>query len=656
MSTSLFKLLLSLIGSLKHSSVFAAELIFISGVTATALGQTSEDLPIPASFKTEGIPAIKKTEIQNLFFDPSEIRSNLIWDVDRKNRRMLVTDENNSVYMLEEPMAKPIRLTEGFAPNKVKISPDGTAFAYNSDHEDEDNYMLFVYDFKQKSSRRITVLTGKDESVDSFAWNRLGDSLLYVKVDYDTKRSKLCRNNFSAETCSPVDLNGVWTVVEAEGDKVLLRKSKASTNHSLHIYDLKTNKIASLEEQGDVSKGFLFGSKAVWVSEGNAACQSSQCIFVSDVETIKPTVLKLPGSFTDFDDVLFSPAGTNLLVKKSKNGAESLNVLCLKDGKIKKVQSSIVSGTYVIWNIRWLNDTEFAYTLENNGKPASIYSYEINTHKKTDWTKEKLPSQLADKTKSPEAFNWKSFDGREIWGYLVRPIVQPQRKKSPVLVFVHGGPQLIDKPVFSTQDIRFISNLGITIIHTNIRGSSGFGKEFMDADNGGKRGDAVKDVRALLDWVEKQPDLDAGQIFLRGESYGGFVVLSTALQEPSRIKGVIAEYPLVSIRGLLSQDWIDEYARNEYGDPKDENLMKVLDQLSPLNNSGRWNNIPLFLTRGKLDQRNPEKDVTDLKTQLQNKNSEIWFIYANEDGHGFSGKYVTAAMFKFLKTKIKKEQ
>ena len=171
----------------------------------------------------------------------------------------------------------------------------------------------------------------------------------------------------------------------------------------------------------------------------------------------------------------------------------------------------------------------------------------------------------------------------------------------------------------------------------------------MDADNKEKRGDAVKDIQSLLDWIEKQPDLDANQIFLRGESYGGFIALSTALQEPNRIKGVIAEYPLVSIRGYLSQSWIDEVAKNEYGDPKDEQLMKRLDELSPLNNMDRWNKIPLFLTRGKLDERNPEKDVTDLKTQLQNKNSEVWFIYSTEDGHGFSGKYVIAAMYRISK-------
>ena len=623
---------------------------------ATAQQQDADTFPVPDSYKVEGIPPIKKSEVENLFYDPASIRSNLIWDADQKNRRLLVTDEKNAVYQLDAPMAQPVRLTQGFVPSKVKIRPDGTGFAYNSDHEDEDNYQLYYYDLKEKTPKKITAPTGKDESIESFAWTKTGDSLFYTKIDYDTKTSKLCQNNLSAETCFPADLKGVWRVVEADGNYVLLRYAKASTSNFLYAYDTKANKLPPLDEEGDVPRAFLFGTRVFWITEGNAACGASQCVLVADVKNIKPKRLNLPQNLMDFEDARFSPAGTNLLVQESKNGIDNLRVFRLRKDKIVKEFPPFVSGSYLVWDKRWLSETEVAYTLENNGKPASIHSYDINTNKKTDWTKEKLPPQLEGKTKSPELIKWKSFDGKEISGYVVRPAAAVQGKKSPVLIFVHGGPQLLDKPVFNTSDIRLASNLGLTIIHTNIRGSNGFGKEFMDADNREKRGGAVKDIRALLDWVEKQSDLDANQIFLRGESYGGFVVLSTALQEPTRIKGVIAEYPLVSIRGFLSQSWIDEYARTEYGDPKDENVLKKLDELSPLNNTSRWNNIPLFLTRGKLDQRNPEKDVTDLKTQLQNKNSEVWFIYSEEDGHGFSGKYVTAAMFKFLKTKISKEQ
>ncbi len=116
-----------------------------------------------------------------------------------------------------------------------------------------------------------------------------------------------------------------------------------------------------------------------------------------------------------------------------------------------------------------------------------------------------------------------------------------------------------------------------------------------------------------------------------------------------------AEYPLVSIRGMLSQSWVDEFAKNEYGDPKDEKLMSSLDDLSPLNNVGRLNKIPLLVTSGKLDSRNPEKNVIDLKDQLKARGADVWYIYSTTDGHGVSGRYVFAALYQFLKTNINKE-
>ncbi len=264
-----------------------------------------------------------------------------------------------------------------------------------------------------------------------------------------------------------------------------------------------------------------------------------------------------------------------------------------------------------------------------------------------------MPASLENKVASPEIIKWKSFDQKEISGYIVRP--KAGAKKSPVLIDIHGGPQILDKPFFNSQDIRLSSNLNIAIIRTNIRGSSGFGKEFLDADNKEKRGDPVKDIRSLLDWIEKQPELDSDRIIVRGESYGGFIALSAALQEPHRIKAVLAEYPMVSVRGYLSQSWIDEFAINEYGDPKDESLMKKLDDLSPLNNVSRWNGTPLFLTRGKRDERVPERDVVGLKSQLQDQGTEVWFIYDNEAGHGVGSRYVTAAMYEFLRKQIRRK-
>ena len=634
-------------------------LTLVSGISPTGAqeekAQSGSDVfPVPDSYKTEGIPPIKKSKVENLFYDPASIRSNLIWDTNKKYRKMLVTDDTNNIFLLDAPLSPPVKLIEKIVPSSVKVRPDGNSFAYTDDHEDEDNYQLYLYDLKEKTPKKIVALTGKDESIDSFIWSKTGDSLFYMRVDYDAKTSKLCRYDFQKENCYPIDMKGVWSVIQDNGSKLMIKNFKAPSDQHFYVYDYTANKLTSIDEKNNSPKGFLVGDRVFWTSEGsNENCRQNPCILSQNLKKGTVAQLKLPDDIKSLYEIKISPEGTNLMVQETKDGIDQLRVFKVSDGKIGKEIPPFISGSFVIWNTRWLSDEEIVYTLENIGKPASIQSYNIKTKQFTDWTRERLPAQLNGKVKSPEVIKWNSFDRKEISGYIVRPAVA--QGKSPVLIFVHGGPPVLDRPVFNSQDIRLAANLGLTIIHTNIRGSNGFGKEFMDADNKEKRGDAIKDIQSLLDWVQKQPDLDSQRIYLRGESYGGFVVLSTALQESSRIKGVIAEYPLVSVRGYLSQSWIDEAAKNEYGDPKEEDLMKSLDAISPLGNTKRWSKIPLFMTRGKLDARVPEKDVTDLKTQLQTDGTDVWFIYSNEDGHGVEGRYVFAAMYEFLKKQINKE-
>jgi dipeptidyl aminopeptidase/acylaminoacyl peptidase len=642
-------------GLIKPMAMIGCLLMLIAGsvLEITAQNEKTDDFPIPESYKTEGIPPIKKFDVEHLFYDPSTIRSNLIWDTDTKNRRLLVTDETNNIHFLTSPLAQPVKLIEKVIPYSVRINPNGKNFAYNSDHEDEDNYQLYLYDFNDKTSKKLVDLVGKDESIESFVWSKNGDALHFMRVDYDGKTSKLCKFDFIAEKCFPVELKGTWSVIQAEGNKVILKNFKSSSNQLLYVYDYQLNKLMSVDEKGNSRKSFLVGDRVFWTSEGNEYCKSDPCLLSMNLKNNKIIQVELPKNLDNMYEVKFSPDGNNILIQETREGVDHLRIFRLKKDKIVREFPQFINGSFVIWNTRWLSDNEVAYTLENSGKPASIQSYNLDTKKTTDWTKERLPALLENKVKPPKVIKWKSFDGREISGYIIRP--QNESGKTPVMIFIHGGPTMLDRPGFSAQDIRLSSKLGLTIIHTNIRGSSGFGKEFMDADNKENRVNAVKDIQSLIDWIKDQPDLDSNKIFLRGESYGGFIAFSTALQEPKDIKGVIAEYPLVSIRGYLSQSWIDEAAKNEYGDPKDESLMKKLDELSPLNNMGRWNKIPVLLTRGRRDERVPEKDVTDLKTQLQNNGTELWYIFSNEDGHGFGGKYVFAAMYQFLKKQINKK-
>ena len=229
-------------------------LTFASAITLSA--QETDVYPVPDSYKTEGIPTIKKSEVENLFYDPSTIRSNLIWDADRKNKRLLVTDEKNNVYLLDSALSKPVHLIEKIIPDSLKVRPDGESFAYRSDHENEDNYQLYLYNFKDKSTKKLTMLGGKDESVESYAWSKTGNLLFYAKVDYDSKTSKICQSDLLSEKCFPADLKGIWSVIDAGENKILLKYWKASSSQFLYIYDTQTDKLTPIEEKGNSRNRF----------------------------------------------------------------------------------------------------------------------------------------------------------------------------------------------------------------------------------------------------------------------------------------------------------------------------------------------------------------------------------------------------------------
>lgn len=639
----------------KALSYCLAWVAFVSTFGSASIhAQAPDDFPVPETYRVEGIPPIKKSEVEHLFFEPTSIRSNLIWDADQKNRRLLVTDETNNIYLLESPLSKPTKLTEKGVPNSVRVSPDGRSYIFTSDHEDPDNFQLYLYDFKDRAAKKAATLTGKDESIESAVWSRTGEHIYYTKIDYESKASRLCQSVSLTETCFNNDLKGIWYVLDADEKRILLKHWKSSSNQSLHSFEIGTHSLSTIENKGNSPKGGFAGGYVLYSSDRNDLCRGRACIVAFDLKSRRAKALNLPKDLASVHDFKVSPGSDNLLIQETRDGVDHLRIFKFKKGRLGKEVPPFIKGSFVIWNTRWLGNQEVVYTIENNGKPASIQSFNLTTGAVADWTKERLPEALEGKVHPTEIIKWNSFDKKEISGYIVRP--RTNERRLPVLIRAHGGPQLLDRPVFNSNDTTLASQLGIAIIHTNIRGSSGFGSEFMNADDREKREHAVKDIRALLDWVEKQEDLDSNQIYLRGESYGGFVVLSAGMHEPSRVKAVIAESPIVSIRGYLSQSWVDEFSRIEYGDPKDEALMAKLDALSPLNNADRWNKIPLLLTRGKRDGRIPEANVVDLKNQLQNQNTEVWYIYSTEDGHGFDGRYVFASIYKFLKTQIEKRR
>ena len=172
-----------------------------------------------------------------------------------------------------------------------------------------------------------------------------------------------------------------------------------------------------------------------------------------------------------------------------------------------------------------------------------------------------------------------------------------------------------------------------------MRGSAGYGKTYLTLDNGFRREDSVRDIGALLDWIESRPDLDQSRVAVFGGSYGGYMVLASAVHYSDRLKAAV---DIVGISNFVTflentQDYRRDLRRVEYGDERDPEMRAHLQKISPLNNVDRIA-VPLFVVQGENDPRVPVTEATQMVAALRANGNTVWYMNALNEGHGYRKK------------------
>ena len=230
--------------------------------------------------------------------------------------------------------------------------------------------------------------------------------------------------------------------------------------------------------------------------------------------------------------------------------------------RVKGVPAGSVQG------LEWRpGSEELGFNLTSPKTPWNAFSVNLLTGRVERWTRADTGSVDVSKLADAELITWKSFDGREISGFMYRPPAAFTGPR-PVLINVHGGPETQERPRFLGRSNYLLNELGFAVIYPNIRGSAGFGKSFLALDNGVLRENAVKDLGALLDWIGRQKQLDASRVTIAGPSYGGLMALSVAAMYPDRIRCVFDGFGISNIATFLdrAQASIRPVRRGEYGD------------------------------------------------------------------------------------------
>ncbi|OFV86330.1 MAG: peptidase S9, prolyl oligopeptidase, partial [Acidobacteria bacterium RIFCSPHIGHO2_01_FULL_67_28] len=338
----------------------------------------------------------------------------------------------------------------------------------------------------------------------------------------------------------------------------------------------------------------------------------------------------------DVDEFDLSPDGKALAFVVNEDGAAVLHLLDTATGK-EKPAPRLPLGQ--VFGIDWHeNSRDLGFTMVSARSTADVFSLDTQTGKGDRWTTSETAGLNTETLSEPELMRWKTFDGRTISGFLYRPAARFTGKR-PVIINIHGGPESQARPGFLGRWNYFLNELGVAVIFPNVRGSSGYGKTFVQLDNGMKRMDSVRDIETLLDWVQARPDLDAGRIMVTGGSYGGFMTLAVATNYNDRIRCALDVVGPSSFVTFLqnTEAYRRDLRRVEYGDERDPQMREYLEKTAPLNSAQNITK-PLFVVQGLNDPRVPHTESEQMVATVRKNQTPVWYLMAKDEGHGFAKK------------------
>ncbi|MFX0094633.1 MAG: alpha/beta hydrolase family protein, partial [Candidatus Hodarchaeota archaeon] len=185
-------------------------------------------------------------------------------------------------------------------------------------------------------------------------------------------------------------------------------------------------------------------------------------------------------------------------------------------------------------------------------------------------------------------------------------------------------------------NIQFFLSAGLAVIAPNIRGSSGYGRRYLDLDNKEKRLDSIKDIKQLaLHIKENDLEIDSEKLIIYGGSYGGFAVLSAMTEHPELWS---AGVDIVGISNFVTYmkntaPWRRKLREVEYGSLEED--LETLKRISPINQIDHIS-APLFIIHGDNDERVPVSETIQIYEKLKEKRLDVELLRFTDEGHGIT--------------------
>jgi len=331
--------------------------------------------------------------------------------------------------------------------------------------------------------------------------------------------------------------------------------------------------------------------------------------------------VKLTSFPWDMEHFKLSDDGKSAVISVNENGFSNLYHYDLLSHEIQKVEFR-TDG--VVHSMEWRDSADLYLLFSSTDVPHCIYRLDM------EGTKQEIILQNNGDT---EKIRWRmlsftSFDGLEVPYFLYDP-----KNSYNSVIHVHGGPESQARPEFNELYYRLYKK-GVTVAVPNIRGSLGYGRFYLRADDREKRLDAMEDVVALRTHLIDRQNMNSKEISIMGRSYGGFMTLLLVTHHPELWKKAVDIVGISDLTTFLNDTpaWRRDLRSAEYGFLGIND--KMFDEISPLMRSA-YVETPLMIFHSHHDSRVPFSESVQMTDRMKNNGQDVIFTIYENEGHTF---------------------
>ncbi len=500
-------------------------------------------------------------------------------------------------------------------------------------------YQIFALDLTTGECRRLTDGTSRHGSV---RWSNRGDRFAFYTTGRNGRDHDLHVAGLDGGSTPILEREGLWEILDwaPDDDRLLVRRYVSINECYLYVLDLAG---AGLVELMASDEHVAYG-QAAFTADGRGVLFSSDAgseflhLGHIDLDSGKIHIIKDFG--WNVDDLALSHDRRLLAVTTNEDGYSRLHLLDPAGGAERPAPAI---GDGLIAQLRFSpDDTRLAFTVTTPAAPGDVYTLDLaGDGGLTRWTFSETGGLPAEGFVAPELIHYPTFDAvdgrpRRIPAFYYRP---PGEGPHPVIIQIHGGPEGQSRPGFSPAIQYWVREMGLAVLVPNVRGSAGYGKSFLLLDNGRRREDSVRDIGALLDWIDGRDELDAARVAVTGGSYGGYMVLACMTHYSDRLRAGVEIVGIANWVTFLAntQPYRRDLRRAEYGDERDPAMREFLLQISPVTNVKKITR-PLLIAQGLNDPRVPASESEQMVSVIRDAGGTVAYILATDEGHGFAKK------------------